>query len=112
MKNNIKIISYKVAQKWILPANVFANSLISVENALLQFNRLKAKERLDIIKEMQEYDELRQKAINKDGESKEDWIICSMVDSHIMATKFDIDPLVVFMCIKAPCGINEMVVIK
>ncbi len=35
-----------------------------------------------------------------------------MVDAHIVATEFDIDPLTVVMCINPPCKLNERVYVK
>lgn len=34
-----------------------------------------------------------------------------LVDTHIIATEFDIDPLTAIMCVKAPCKPNEKVVV-
>lgn len=34
-----------------------------------------------------------------------------LVDTHIIATEFDIDPLTAIMCVKPPCKANERVAI-
>ena len=35
------------------------------------------------------------------------WDILVMVDAHIIATEYNIDPLTVMMCLNAPCKNNE-----
>ena len=56
------------------------------------------------------YDDVRRKKIPK-GEAAA-WETSVMVDAHIVATEFDIDPLTVVMCINPPCKLNKRVYVK
>lgn len=39
-------------------------------------------------------------------------LTCIMVDAHIIACEYDIDPLTVIMCVNLPCKINERILLK
>lgn len=59
----------------------------------------------------EEYDQKRRIKIPK-GEIDSAWTISVMVDAHIIATEYNVDPLTVIMCLNSPCKINERIVIK
>ena len=96
MKNKIVFKSQKDFVKWVTVSNMFAKSRIMPMVALKQFNSLKANQRTNI----------------KKGEIDSAWTISVMVDAHIIATEYNVDPLTVIMCLNSPCKINERIVIK
>lgn len=95
-------------KNWIYISNLFAKSLISENDALKGFNALSGADRIAVRKEIAKYDELRRKKIPK-GEMDSNWETSVMVDSHIIATDYDTDPLVVMMCVNPPCKPNEII---
>lgn len=111
MKAKTKFISKIASKQWIQISNLFAKSLISPTEALRQFNSLDATARSSIKRTFTLYDDVRRKKIPK-GETDSAWKTSVMVDAHIVATEFDIDPLTVVMCINPPCKLNERVYIK
>lgn len=111
MKTTVKFITKAEFAKWVSISNLFANSLLSPRNALLQFNRLSPKERTEINHAYNLYDSIRRRKIPK-GEIDSAWKISVMVDSHIIATEHNIDPLAAVMCIRPPCKVNEKVFVK
>ena len=111
MKTKTKLIPKLEFQKWIQISNVFAKSFIPPREALKQFNSLDASARHSIKCNFALYDKVRRSKIPK-GEMDTAWELSVMVDAHIIATEFDIDPLTAVMCIKVPCKLNERVYIK
>ena len=111
MKTKYKIILQKDALKWYNISNCFAKSLYPFSDAVKQFNKLSINDRNNIRRLYSKYDEIRRNKI-PNGESDAAWLTCVMVDSNIIATEFDIDPLTAVMCINPPCKINEKIVIK
>lgn len=85
--------------------------MISPNDALKQFNRLNSKQRIKIKKSFDEYDKIRRIKIPK-GEIDSVWELSVMVDAHIIATEFNIDPLTAVMCITPACKANERVVFR
>ena len=110
MKTKIKFISKIESKKWLQISNLFAKSLVSPAEALRQFNSLDATARNSIKRAFALYDDVRRKKIPK-GEAAA-WETSVMVDAHIVATEFDIDPLTVVMCINPPCKLNKRVYVK
>lgn len=94
--------------QWIEIANLFAKSLISRNDALKEFNELSVADIFAIRNDIKKYDELRRKKIPK-GEEDTNWEMSVMVDSHIIATDYNINPLVVMMCVNPPCKPNERI---
>lgn len=79
--------------------------------ALKQFNSLSAVQRACIKKTFEEYEQKRKNKIPK-GEMDSAWQISVMVDSHIIATEYNIDPLTVIMCLNPICRDNEKIIVK
>lgn len=98
MKNKIVFKSQKDFVKWVTVSNMFAKSRIMPMVALKQFNSLKANQRTNIKKAFEEYDQKRRIKIPK-GEIDSAWTISVMVDAHIIATEYNVDPLTVIMCL-------------
>ena len=94
MKKRIKFLTPNDASKWYGIANMIA-------------------QRSKIAQQFQSYDELRRKRITARDENAESrWETSIMVDAHIIAAEYDIDPVTVIMCFKAPCKYNENILIK
>ncbi len=111
MKNKVIIKSKREFEKWIYISNLFAKSLISPNEALKQFNNLSSSQKRKIKQSFDKYDKLRRIKIPK-GEVDSAWELSVMVDAHIIATEFNIDPLTVVMCLDSICKPNEKVVFK
>ena len=110
MKIKTKFIPKIEVKNWIQVSNIFSKSLISQAEALRQFNSLNADTRSTIKHTFALYDDLRKKKISE-NEGDDAWSLSVMVDAHIVATEFDIDPLTVIMCVNAPCKVNERIYI-
>ena len=110
MRNKYIIINKAEAEKWFAIANMLAKSFCKHELALQQFNRLNACNRIKIKKCFDACDVIRRKKI-PEGEQDEAWIGV-MVDAHIIATEFDIDPLTAVLCLKPPCRPTEHIVVR
>lgn len=111
MKNKYVIRSKRDFSHWVEISNLFAKSLISPNEALKQFNMLSPSQRIEIRKLFAKYDDIRREKIPK-GESDSAWEISVMVDAHIIATEYNIDPLTAIMCIKPICKVNERIAIE
>lgn len=107
MKNKIAFKSWRDINLWISISKVMANSLISPSVALKQFNELAAKDREGIKKSLEYCDVLRREKINRDD--KYEWELSMFVDAHIVATEYNIDPIVVFMCANPICRSDQKV---
>lgn len=109
MKCKYSIIDKKQAIDWYNVANIFANSLNSFDFALKEYNNLSLSNKKRIREYFINYD----KKIKKDTYCNQYmFYIDIMVEAHILATEFDIDPLTVLLCINSPCKLNEKIIIK
>lgn len=111
MKSKVIIKPKSEFVKWISFSNLFAKSLISPSDALKQFNGLNATQRIKIKQAFDECDKTRRLKIPR-GEADSAWELSVMVDAHIIATEFNIDPLAAVMCITPACMANERVIFK
>lgn len=111
MKNKVVFKQKSEFAKWVTISNLFAKSLLSPKVALRQFNALTPAQRKEIANAFAEYDKIRRKKIPK-GETDSAWEISVMVDAHIIATEFDIDPLTAVMCLKPLCKANETIFLR
>lgn len=111
MRNKIIFKPKSEFIKWIKISNLFAKSMISSSDALKQFNELNATQRIKIKQAFDECDKTRRQKIPI-GEADSAWELSVMVDAHIIATEYNIDPLVAMMCITPPCKANERVYFK
>ncbi len=110
MKNKIVFIGKEQASKWISIANIFARSQCPSNTALQQFNHLSPKDRQEIKNQFEVCDKVRRNRIPNTEEDA--WHLGIMVDAHMIATVFDVDPLAVTMCLCAPCKPNERIIIR
>ena len=98
-------------QRWIDTGNILARSLRPVKEILAQYNTLSSTQRLAIQKRFSEYDDIRRKKIQELGNPSA-WAIGVMVDAHIIACEYNIDPLTAILCVKPICRPNEKIIIK
>lgn len=110
MKNKVVIKSTKDVHKWIEISNLFAKSLCEYNIALNQYNKLTQYERCNIKRQFQKCDEVRRKKIPS-GEG-DDWMIGIMVDAHLLADEYKVDPLTIVMCVNPISKSNEKIIIK
>ena len=110
MKKKIVIKPKPEFINWISVSNLFAKSLIAPNDALKQFNELDAEQRKKIKRSFDEYDEIRRRKIPND--ETDTWELSVMVDAHIIATEFNIDPLTAVMCCIPACKPNEQIIFK
>lgn len=110
MKNKITIKSKSEFNKWLDIANLFAKSICNYNVVLRQFNNLSSRERTEIKRQLNMCDEVRKTKIPPTDQNA--WIIGIMVDAHIIATQYDIDPLTVVSCLNPICKSNEKLFIR
>lgn len=111
MKNKVVFKQKAEFTKWVTISNLFAKSLIPPNIALRQFNALTPIQRKEISNSFAEYDKIRRTKIPQ-GETDSAWEISVMVDAHIIATEFDIDPLTAVMCLNPLCKANESIFVR
>jgi len=103
-------------ERWVTISNLIAKSRISHKEALNQFNSLNATQRIEIKKSFERYDELCRSTLSRENLPKDEyentWEIFEMVNAHIIATEYAIDPLTVVMCTNPICRINERVFLR
>lgn len=111
MKNKTVFKTKAELRDWILCSNLFAQSYIYPKEALRQFNKLSSKERIKISRSFSNCDEVRRRNIPK-GEDEETFLLSVLVDSHIIATEFNVDPLTAIMCVRPICRSDEKIIVK
>ena len=110
MKINVSFKNKKEVSKWISVCNLMAKSMCDHKIAISQFNSLSPSDRITIKKRLSECDELRKTKIP--NTEQDAWIIGIMVDAHIIAYDYDIDPLTVLLCVNPICKPNEKLIVK
>lgn len=90
--------------------NLLVKSLCPYNIVLRQFNLLSPQIRQEIKARLESCDEIRKKKIPLNDSDA--LLTCIIVDAHIIACEYDIDPLTVIMCINLPCKINERILLK
>lgn len=109
----IKFLTQNDASKWYSIANMFAKSLLSQKEAISQYNGLTPAQRSEIAQQFQNADELRRKRIRaSDENATARWETSIMVDVHIIAAEYNIDPVTVVMCFNPPCKRSENVLVR
>ena len=103
----------KITKKKMLQAlaayNLLSYSKQDWQIVVKEFNSLSLQQRTQIIKEEKLREELLKRKITTTDEDM--YLTCTMVNLNIVASKFDIDPTTVCMCI-APLGkINENILV-
>lgn len=111
MKNRYVVKKKQNFIKWTTIGNIFAKSLCPNEDILKQYNRLTSSQRIKIKQLFSQCDDIRRKKIPVD-EASFSWEIGIMVDAHIIACEYEIDPLTAVLCINPICKPNEKIFIK
>lgn len=111
MKQKYVFKSKSDFHKWIKIANLFAKSLCPTKIVLEQYNKLSATQRTAIKKQFSECDDIRRKKIPKE-EDPSAWEIGIMVDAHIIACEYNVDPLTAILCVNPICKPNEKIVVR
>ncbi|GAA0115053.1 hypothetical protein [Clostridium senegalense] len=93
----------------IQPCKILSESLEDISIIIKQFNALTSNQRSSIIKEYIQREELLKKQIFYQDEDM--YLTCSMVNLNIVASKYDIDPATVCMCLFNPCRQNEKILV-
>ncbi len=110
MKNKIVVKSRKDVDAWIGICNSFAKSMSEYDVALRQYNRLTHIERYTVKRKFKECDEIRRKKIpSGEGDA---WITGVMVDAHLLANDYNVDPLTIVMCMNPLSKPNEKILVK
>ena len=111
MKSKYVTKKKKEFLQWTAICNIFARSLCSLEEVLKQFNKLTALQRTEIKNFFSQCDETRRKKMPI-GETSSEWKMNIMVDAHIIACEYDIDPLTAVLCVDPICEADEKIFIK
>lgn len=110
MKVKVAIKSKKDVSEWMGLSNLMAKSMCDQKIVISQFNALSPSAKVAIKKRLNECDEIRKTKIP--NTEQEAWIIGIMVDAHIIAYEYDIDPLTVLLCVNPICKPNEKLIVK
>ena len=102
MKRGVMVLSEREFENKLMTANLFAHSYLSFNDSLIRFNALTINMVRTISNEFKRLDEKRKvlfpKYMPKDtlNELHNQSVL---VDANVLAAEFDIDPLVIMMCI-------------
>ena len=110
MKTKVVIKSKKDALKWLEVCSLLAKSMCDYNTVLSQFNSLSASDRINIKTRLNECDETRKRKIP--NTEQDAWVIGIMVDAHIIACEYNVDPLTVLLCVNPICKANERIILK
>lgn len=110
MKTKVVIKSKSDALKWLEVCNLLAKSMCDYNIVLSQFNSLSPSDRINIKNRLNKCDEVRKKKVP--NTEQEAWLIGIMVDAHIIACEYNVDPLTVMLCVNPICKANERLIIK
>lgn len=110
MKVKFVIKSKKDISKWFDISNTMAQSMCDSKTVISQFNSLSPSDKINIKNRFNKCDEIRRTKIpNTDQEA---WLLGIMVDAHIIAYEYNIDPLTAVLCANPICKPNEKVFVK
>lgn len=110
MKTKFVIKSKKEVFNWFDVCNLLAKSMCDYSTVLSQFNSLSPSNRITIKNRLNECDDIRRKKVP--STEQEDWLIGIMVDAHIIACEYNVDPLTIMLCVNPICKANERLIIK
>ena len=110
MKVKFVIKNKKEISKWINVSNIMARSMCDSETAISQYNALSPSDKINIKKRFNMCDEIRRTKIP--NTEQEAWLLGIMVDAHIIAYEYNVDPLTVVLCVNPICKPNEKIFLK
>lgn len=88
---------------------IISHSLQDGKTIIKEFNDLSFIQRKEIAREYTEKEEILRKQIVTQDEDL--YLTCSLVNLHIIASKYNVDPSTVCMCISPICKLNEKIII-
>lgn len=89
--------------------NLLSHSLQDWSVIIKEYNSLSLNQRNAIVQEERLREKfLKEKLTNSDDDM---YLTCSMVNLNIVASKFDIDPTTVCLCIAPLCKLNENLIV-
>lgn len=95
----------------LFSCKTISESLEDPKVIIRQFNLLTPKQRFEILTEhIQRETNLKADLLPYNDENM--YLTCTMVNLNIIATKYNIDPATVCMCICSPCKNHERILIK
>lgn len=108
-----KIKFAKVKKKELLQAlytyQIVSHSMQDSNIIIKEFNELSFEQRKEIVRKYTEMEEtLKSQIVTKDEDL---YLTCSLVNLHIIASKYNIDPSTVCMCISPICKYNEKIIV-
>ena len=89
---------------------LLSNSLEKAEIIIKQFNSLTLTQRADIASESSRREARLKSELETNNEDM--YLTCVMVDLNIIATKYNIDPATVCLCLKPPCSGSQKIIVK
>lgn len=107
-------IKYKKIKRTELLHSFFAYNLLSYSMqdwfvVVKEYNALSFSQRYSIIQEEKLRESLLKEKLTTADEDM--YLTCSMVNLNIVATKYNIDPATVCMCISPPCKLDENILV-
>lgn len=109
-KIKYKKITKETLEKSFNGYKFLSNSLQDTFVVIKEFNTLTEHERKCIAKEYSEKETLLIKSSSNLDEDT--YLTCAMVNFNIVASKYNIDPATVCMCVVPPCKLNEKILIS
>ena len=110
MKVKCAIKSKKDISKWIDISNTMARSMCDSKTIISQFNALSPSDKINIKERFNKCDEIRRTKIPTT--EQEAWFLGIMVDAHLIAYEYNIDPLTAVLCVNPICKPNEKIFVK
>lgn len=110
MKNKYCKIERHKIKDWYNTFNMFARSLQNYNEIVGQFNSLSNTVRDKIKSRFEELEGLSVK--RREVKSSIEWELYNLVNLHIIAGEYNIDPLTVIMCYKPICGRGQKLLIQ
>lgn len=107
-KKYVKIKRDKILQSF-MAYNLLSHSMQDWRIVVKEFNGLSLSQRTSIIQENKLRESLLKEKLTVVDEDV--YLTCSMVNLNIIATKYDIDPATVCMCISPPCKLHENILV-
>lgn len=89
--------------------SLFSHSRQDWKTIVKEFNALSFMQRNAVIQEGQKREKLLKEKISSQDEDM--YLTCTMVNLNIVASKYDIDPSTVCLCIAPLCKMNENIIV-
>lgn len=108
-KTKYKKITKETLERSFFGYRLFSHSLQDSFTIIKEFNGLSEDQRKCIVKDYSKMEvALRKRSSTLDEDAN---LTCTMVNFNIVASKYNIDPATVCMCVSPPCKLNEKILI-